>query len=271
VLCIAPTGIRGTEFANGKSRMGALVGFTEDLSSAAQERERAQIELMPLSCVDKNDNCSNWADTGECINNPSFMKGTCMKSCRACKTAAYYKRCEEQQGACKRVFFDMSINDAPAGRIVMDLFHSIVPKTVANFYQLATMAQGGYKGTTFYRIIPGFMNQGGHTRHGCIYGGRFADENFDLIFDEPYLLGMANGGPNTNGDDFFITVGPASHLDGKFVVYGAVVEGFEVVDRINTLGTNSFAGPVTAKIVVEDAGSLPWEKVAQRKGPRKLV
>eukprot|EP00959_Pyramimonas_sp_CCMP1952_P324233 6786026-Pyramimonas_sp.AAC.1 len=51
------------------------------------------------------------------------------------------------------------------------------------------MAAGGYKGTRFYRIIPGFMNQGGHTRHGCIYGGRFNDENFDLVFDEAYLLG----------------------------------------------------------------------------------
>lgn len=64
------------------------------------------------------------------------------------------------------------------------------------------------------------QNQGGQTCGPSIYGARFDDENFDLKFAEPYLLGMANGGANTNAVDFFITVAPAPHLDGKFVVFG---------------------------------------------------
>jgi len=253
---VGPSRALAAQFANGNSRVDALVGFSEELP-----KELPKLESVTPGCVDKNENCQNWAASGECTNNPAFMEGACTKSCGKCIRRAHYKKCEETPGACKRVFFDISINGVSAGRVIMDLFHSIVPRTVANFYELATMPTGGYKGTKFYRIIPGFMNQGGHTRHGCIYGGRFADENFDLIFDEPYLLGMANSGPNTNGDDYFITVGPAHHLDGKFVVYGTVVGGFEVVEKINALGTDTFSGPPKADIVVEDSGSLPWERV----------
>jgi len=141
----------------------------------------------------------------------------------------------------------------------MDLFDKIVPKTAENFFQLCTRAQCSYQGTRFHRVIPGFMNQGGGTCAGSIYGSRFDDENFSLDFGEPYLLGMANAGPNTNAVDFFITVAPAPHLDGKFVVFGTVIDGFETVELINSLGTNTFAGPVNADIRIVEAGSLPWE------------
>eukprot|EP00238_Polyblepharides_amylifera_P008437 CAMPEP_0196594632 /NCGR_PEP_ID=MMETSP1081-20130531/78873_1 /TAXON_ID=36882 /ORGANISM="Pyramimonas amylifera, Strain CCMP720" /LENGTH=168 /DNA_ID=CAMNT_0041918947 /DNA_START=215 /DNA_END=721 /DNA_ORIENTATION=+ len=162
--------------------------------------------------------------------------------------------------ACQRVYFDMRIGEIPTGRIVMDLFHKVVPRTAENFFELTTRQKCGYRGTRFHRIIPGFMAQGGSTCGNSIYGKSFEDENFELVFEEPYLLGMANGGPDTNGDSFFITVNPAPHLDRKFVVFGTVVKGHDVVDRISELGTKSFAGEVTAEVMIQETGFLEWEK-----------
>ena len=134
------------------------------------------------------------------------------------------------------VYFDISINGQPIGRIEFELFDRVVPKTAENFRQLATHAKGfGYKGSIFHRVIEGFMAQGGDFMNNngvggkSIYGMTFKDENFKINHDQPHLLSMANQGPNTNNSQFFITFTTNSALDGKHVVFGKVVSGQSVV------------------------------------------
>jgi cyclophilin family peptidyl-prolyl cis-trans isomerase len=141
------------------------------------------------------------------------------------------------------------------GRVVLRLFTDTHPKTSENFRQLCLGTPGfGYKGGSFHRVIPGFMNQAGATRPGSAYGHQFDDENFKRNHDEPFLLSMANAGPNTNHDQFFITVAPQPHLDGKHVVFGTVVKGEEVVMAINAAGTPS--GKTKARVDIVDAGEV---------------
>ncbi|THH01287.1 hypothetical protein EW026_g1383 [Hermanssonia centrifuga] len=159
------------------------------------------------------------------------------------------------------VFFDITINDQAAGRIVFKLYDDVVPKTTRNFRELATGQNGfGYKGSSFHRVIPDFMLQGGDFTRGngtggkSIYGEKFADENFQLKHTKPGLLSMANAGKNTNGSQFFITTVVTSWLDGKHVVFGEVVEGIELVKKIETLGTA--AGKPKATITIAEAGTV---------------
>lgn len=138
--------------------------------------------------------------------------------------------------------------DTTQGRIVCRFFDKEAPKTVANFIGLAegtkeyTDPKTGkktkgrfYDGLIFHRVIDGFMLQGGDPL-GTGTGGpgyRFEDEvKNDLRFDRPYLLAMANAGPNTNGSQFFITVKPTPHLNQRHTIFGKVVEGQDVVDKI---------------------------------------
>ncbi|KAL2000685.1 hypothetical protein VTN02DRAFT_2767 [Thermoascus thermophilus] len=149
------------------------------------------------------------------------------------------------------------------GRIVFELFESVVPKTVENFRELCRRPQGeGYKGSSFHRIIPQFMIQGGDFTRGngtggrSIYGEKFPDENFKLKHDKPGLLSMANAGPNTNGSQFFITTVVTSWLDGKHVVFGKVAddESMKVVKELEALGSSSGAVRSAVKPTIVNCG-----------------
>ncbi|EER96387.1 hypothetical protein BDA96_02G144500 [Sorghum bicolor] len=167
-----------------------------------------------------------------------------------------------------KVFFDILIGKSQAGRVVMELFADKVPKTAENFRALCTGEKGlgssgkplHYKGSAFHRIIPSFMCQGGDFTRGngtggeSIYGAKFADENFKLHHTGPGVLSMANAGPNTNGSQFFICTAQTSWLDGKHVVFGKVVDGYAVVQKMEAVGSGS--GATSQTVVIEDCGQL---------------
>ncbi|MFI6685227.1 peptidylprolyl isomerase [Streptomyces sp. NPDC050485] len=161
----------------------------------------------------------------------------------------------------QNVYFDITIDGKDAGRIVFRLFDDVVPETARNFRELATGQNGyGYAGSSFHRVIPEFMLQGGDFTHGngtggkSIFGATFADENFSLKHDRPFLLSMANRGPNTNGSQFFVTTVVTPWLDGKHVVFGEVVEGEDLVQQIEALGTRS--GAPRADVVISASGTV---------------
>lgn len=181
-----------------------------------------------------------------------------------------------------RVFFEIAVETKSIGRIEFELFSEVVPKTVENFRCLCTGEMGrsvrtkhrlSFEGSVFHRIIPGFMCQGGDFTRGdgtggeSIYGDRFNDENFDLLHKKG-CLSMANAGPDTNGSQFFICTAATPHLDGKHVVFGQVLKGYEVVEKMEALGHRS--GKVAKRVSILSCGEIATESAPPPKVARVI-
>nr|CAD7430355.1 unnamed protein product [Timema monikensis] len=166
-----------------------------------------------------------------------------------------------------QVYFDITIGDEDVGRIVIGLFGDITPKTVKNFLALTKDGIDGrtYQGTTFHRVIKKFMIQGGDivgtgskvgTGSVSIYGKYFEDENFEVKHTAPGFLSMANAGKDTNGCQFFITTVATPWLDGHHTVFGKVVEGQDVIHKIEQTPTDPEDRP-SKPVIVKSVGVIP--------------
>nr|XP_012420059.1 PREDICTED: peptidyl-prolyl cis-trans isomerase-like 6 isoform X2 [Odobenus rosmarus divergens] len=166
------------------------------------------------------------------------------------------------------VFLDISIDCYPIGRLVFELYCDACPKTCRNFQILCTgkagYSQSGirlhYVGSIFHRVVPNGWIQGGDIVEGkgddgeSIYGPTFEDENFSIPHNKRGVLGMANKGRHSNGSQFYITLQPAPYLDRKYVAFGQLTEGIEVLQKLELVPTEN-ERPKQRCIIV-DSGDL---------------
>eukprot|EP00826_Nyctotherus_ovalis_P012087 TRINITY_DN13156_c0_g4_i1.p1 TRINITY_DN13156_c0_g4~~TRINITY_DN13156_c0_g4_i1.p1 ORF type:complete len:400 (+),score=51.90 TRINITY_DN13156_c0_g4_i1:48-1202(+) len=191
------------------------------------------------------------------------LKSLCLLPGLLTGTSALYR------GGNPVVFFDVAIDGVCKGALVMHLFANIVPKTVENFRHLCNGSFKNsdgkilhYKGTSINRIVTNFIFQVGDvvsddgTGSDSIYGKHFDDENFYLSHTSPGILSMANSGPNTNGCQFFVTLKKCTNLDGKYVVFGEIIQGFDLMEEIGSHGSRTSEGKPKAKIVISNCGQL---------------
>jgi cyclophilin family peptidyl-prolyl cis-trans isomerase len=173
------------------------------------------------------------------------------------------------------VYMDIKVGPRNMGRMEFELFADIVPKTAENFRSLCTgeRGKGGmygstplhYLNSTFHRIIPGFMAQGGDfTKHDgtggvSIYGRKFDDENFMIKHNRSGLLSMANAGPDTNGSQFFLTFAKTPHLDNRHVVFGQIIKGMHILNAMEKVRTGKMDKPIMPVTVV-DCGQIALEE-----------
>ncbi|KAL7644450.1 UNVERIFIED_CONTAM: hypothetical protein RMT77_005282 [Armadillidium vulgare] len=165
------------------------------------------------------------------------------------------------------VFFDITVGQAEIGRMIMELFADVCPRTAENFRQFCTgefkkdNVPVGYKKASFHRVIKDFMIQGGDFVRGdgtgslCIYGPSFSDENFVLKHSGPGLLSMANSGKDTNGCQFFITCSKCDFLDNKHVVFGRVIDGLLVMRKIENVPTGPNNKP-KIPVIISQCGQM---------------
>ncbi|VDO07234.1 unnamed protein product [Rodentolepis nana] len=183
-----------------------------------------------------------------------------------------------------RCYLDVAIGDGDPERIVLELFDEKCPKACDNFKKLCEGVCGigmktgkplHYKGSMFHRIIKGFIIQGGDFSNGdgtggeSIYGGTFADEDMSLAHDRPFLLSMANRGPNTNGSH---TTAPAPHLNGKHMIFGHVLSGQEVVAKIESVPVSDTRvyKPLKPTVIVNCGELIPVKKKISKHSKKSI-
>lgn len=187
----------------------------------------------------------------------------------------------QPEGKEKSMSDEIAVIETNHGTVKVKFFPDVAPKAVENFKGLAK--KGYYNGVTFHRVIEGFMIQGGDpkgtgTGGESLWGKSFEDEfGPKYRFDRKGLLAMANAGPRTNGSQFFITLAPTPHLNNKHTIFGEVISGMDVVEKIAKVkkgpGDKPLEAVVMKKVTIEPAEAKPGdakagEKIAPKAEPK---